>query len=97
MSPGGTFTHFHPFSSIQVQNVLGIKYKMVSSTKRTWYFQKVRNVLGRSTFCLRIKENALYPRKHDLGLTALLLIQVHNSGTKVKKCTGLRSRTHFSG
>ena len=47
------------------------------------------------TFCPWIEENVLHSRTHDLGLTAMFLTQVHNLSSKVKKCTGLRSRIHF--
>ena len=65
-------------------------------TKYTQYF-RVQNVLGISVFCPWIQENVLHPITHDRVLTAMFLIQVHNLSTKVKKCTGLRSRTQFSG
>ena len=42
-------------------------------------------------------ENVLHPRKRYLVLITMFLIQGHNSSTKIKKCIGLRPRTHFSG
>ena len=63
-------------------------------TKCTEYFQ-VQNVLGTSTFCPWIEVNVPHLRTHDPGLTAMFLIQVHNTSTKFKKCTGFRTRTHF--
>ena len=60
-------------------------------------FSSSHNVLGISTFCPWIEVNVLHPRTHDLGLTAIFLMQVHTTSTKVQKCTGFRKRTHFFG
>ena len=57
----------------------------------------MQNFLGIIEVCTWIGDNVLFPRTHDLVLTAMFLITVHNPSTKVKKCTGLRSITHFSG
>ena len=57
----------------------------------------MQNILGISTFCPWLEVKILHARTHDLGLTAMFLIQVRNTSTKVEKCTGFRTRTHFFG